>query len=152
MVIVVVVVVVVILLRVSKHYQHEQYGVDAGNDSMWCLLASTVFSVSFLIANLFYCPQLLYYVSYGAQTTHLVWTYNNQVLEVVKQFIYLGTTFTSGGTFKVNYQTLSGKGLKAMNALMSMVKLYNLNPDIMCQLFDACVSSTMCYGAEIWGF
>jgi hypothetical protein len=30
----------------------------------------------------------------GAQPTHLVWTYNNQVLEVVKQFIYLGTTFT----------------------------------------------------------
>jgi hypothetical protein len=48
----------------------------------------------------------------GAQPANLVWTYNNQVLEVVKQFIYLGTTLTSGDTFKVNYQTLAGNGLK----------------------------------------
>jgi hypothetical protein len=88
----------------------------------------------------------------GPIPTNVQWTYEGKVLEIVGQFNYLGTTFSSGGTYNINYQTLAGKGLKAMNVLMSMVRSYKFKPDILCQLFDAFVTSIMCYGAEIWGF
>ena len=44
------------------------------------------------------------------------------------------------------------KGLKALNSCMYKLKKYGLSPGILCQLFDAFVSSILNYGCEVWGF
>ena len=81
-----------------------------------------------------------------------VWTYNGIHLEVVNDFNYLGTVFNYTGTFALNQEMLIGKGLRAMNCLLSNTRGYHLSPKVMCQLFDAFVGSILSLTSEVWGF
>ena len=45
------------------------------------------------------------------------WTYNNQEIEVVDEFNYLGTIFKYTGIFSSNTEYIIGKALKALNVL-----------------------------------
>ena len=88
----------------------------------------------------------------GGLRPHEKWSYNNEVLEVVNDFNYLGTVFNYTGTFVLNQETIAGKGLKALNVLLNNTKHYAFKPSVLCQLFDSFVSSILNYGSEIWGF
>ena len=48
-----------------------------------------------------------------------------------------------------NYESLTGKGLKAMNILLHNVKHLNLKPSLLMQLFDALVGSTLNFSCEV---
>ena len=78
--------------------------------------------------------------------------YNNELLETVDHFNYLGITFNYTGNFKINIETIYDKGIKAMNSLISNINKYNTNPKISLQLVDAFVSYTISYGCEVWVF
>ena len=80
------------------------------------------------------------------------WYYNNEVLEVVDDFNYLGTVFNHTGSFKLSNQYIIGNSLKAMNVLLINIKKFELCPVISLQLFNAFVGSTLHYGCRIWGF
>ncbi|MCG8035193.1 MAG: hypothetical protein JAZ03_23855 [Candidatus Thiodiazotropha taylori] len=80
------------------------------------------------------------------------WTYNNQEIEVVNEFNYLGTIFKYTGNFSSNTEYIVGKALKALNVLLVNCKKLPLKPKILCQLFDAFVGSILLYASEIWGF
>ena len=80
------------------------------------------------------------------------WTYKNIAIEAVNDFNYLGCTFNYTSSFTLNNQTLYGKGLKAMNVLISNLKRYNTSPLVALQLFDAFVSSILYYSCEVSGF
>ena len=80
-----------------------------------------------------------------------VWTYNGIHLEVVNDFNYLGTVFNYTGTFALNQEMLIGKGLRAMNCILSNTRGYHLSPKVMCQLFDAFVGSILSLTSEVWG-
>ena len=73
-------------------------------------------------------------------------------IEVVDSFNYLETVFCYTGSFNLNEQFLSGKGLKALNNLMNNCKKLRFRPKICCQLIDAFVGSILSYSAEVWGF
>ena len=45
-----------------------------------------------------------------------------------------------------------GKGLESLNLFMYKLKEYCLSPGILCELFDAFVSSILNYDCEVWGF
>ena len=60
--------------------------------------------------------------------------------------------FNYTGSFKLNLETLSGKGLKALNVLLNNLKHPNLTTKTKCHLVDACVGSIRSYGCEVWGF
>ena len=49
-------------------------------------------------------------------------------------------------------KTLANKGLRALNVLLNKTRQYDLKPSVMCDLFDAFVSSTLNYSGEVWGF
>ena len=80
------------------------------------------------------------------------WTYNNQEIEVVDEFKYLGTIFKCTGSFSSNTEYIIGKALKALNVLLVNCKTLPLKPKILCQLFDSFVGSILLYASEIWGF
>ena len=80
------------------------------------------------------------------------WTYNNQEIEVVDEFNYLGTIFKYTGSFSSNTEYIIGKALKALNVLLVNCKKLPLKPKILCQLFDSFVGSILLYASEIWGF
>ena len=80
------------------------------------------------------------------------WTYNDEHIEVVNNFNYLGIVFNYTGTFVLNQETLAGKGLKALNVLLANTCKYDFNIKTLCQLFDSFVGSILSYGCEVWGF
>ena len=71
--------------------------------------------------------------------------YNLEKLEAVNDFNYLGVAFNYTGSYTLNQQTLSGKGLKALNILLSKLRAFKLQPKTTCQLFDAFVGSILSY-------
>ena len=78
--------------------------------------------------------------------------YDNQRLEIVDDFNYLGVVLNYTGSFTLNQQNLSGKGLKAMNVLLSKLRTVDFTPKTMCQLFDSFVGSIISYSCKVWGF
>ena len=72
------------------------------------------------------------------------WVYNNNPIEIVNNFNYLGHIQATN--------TLSAKALRAMNALFTVTKSLNVSVKIMLNLFDAYVASILNYGSEVWGF
>ena len=80
------------------------------------------------------------------------WTFAGEEIEIVNSFNYLGMVLPSGGTFNKATSTLSGKALKAMNALFSITKTMQVPVDIMFNLFDSFIAPILNYSCEIWGF
>ena len=80
------------------------------------------------------------------------WTYNNQDVEIVSTFNYLGIVLSSGGSFIPATKTLADKGLRAMHCLLETIKETQVPIKIMFNLFDSLVASVLSYGCEIWGF
>ena len=50
------------------------------------------------------------------------WQYNNESLEIVNDFNYLGVVFNYTGSFVLNNQYILGKALKACNMLSNNIK------------------------------
>jgi hypothetical protein len=80
------------------------------------------------------------------------WTYNDQPIEVVNEFNYLGTVFSYTGSYGVNIEHVVGKALKALNVLLCKCSSFDLKPKVLCQLFDSLVTPILSYSSEIWGF
>ena len=70
----------------------------------------------------------------GKITADERWFYCNNFLDVVDIFNYLGTVFNYTGSYNQNYETLTGKGLKAMNILLHNVNHLILKPSVLMQL------------------
>jgi hypothetical protein len=81
-----------------------------------------------------------------------VWCYNNERIDVVDIFVYLGLLFVSNGKFLKTTQLLAEKGLKAANVLMSQGRELAMKPLAVMGLFDVCVAPVVNYAAEVWGF
>jgi hypothetical protein len=88
----------------------------------------------------------------GVLKANEVWRYNNEHIDVVDVFVYLGLLFASNGKFLKTTQLLAEKGLKAGNMLMSQVRELNMKPSVIMNLFDTCVAPVVSYAAEVWGF
>ena len=80
------------------------------------------------------------------------WYYNNEPLEIVDNFNYLGIVFNYTGTFVLNNQYVVGKALKAMHVLRKNINKYDVPPKIALQLFDSFVGSILNYACPVWGF
>jgi len=79
--------------------------------------------------------------------------YNDQYLELVNKFSYLGIVFTPGGSFKIALETLSGAALKAIFKLKSyLIKFPDLKTSYMLDLFDKLVVPVLSYDSEIWAY
>ena len=71
---------------------------------------------------------------------------------MVRDFNYLGVVFNYTGSFILNQGVLAGKGLKALNVLLSNTRKCNFNLKTLCQLFDSFIGSILSYGCEILDF
>ena len=76
--------------------------------------------------------------------------YDKAEIEVVNRFNYLGTVIYYTGSFTSHRNTVIGKGVKAMNALLSHTQKYDLTINTYLQLFDSFVGSILNYSCEIW--
>lgn len=76
---------------------------------------------------------------------------NQQSLEIVTKYTYLGTSIDYKGNFYDGIEILSKKGLKAMYVIMKSVNSNNIKPSIALKLFNAFVAPILTYNCEIWG-
>ena len=78
--------------------------------------------------------------------------YNNQQLECVDDFIYLGICFTKKGLTNkaITYRETASK--KAMFSFMTKCKQNHLPIEVQLDVFQKTVVPCMLYGGELWGF
>ena len=74
-------------------------------------------------------------------------TYNNQVLDIVDNLVYLGTLFSSNGRFLQNYRRMAAR--KAMFSVLGKSRNLHLPVDLKLQLFDSMVVPILLYGSEV---
>ena len=75
----------------------------------------------------------------------------NTILENVKEYKYLGITFTKLNNFRITKTKLCQQATKAMYFVLSKAKDNNLSTECKLKLFDSIVLPIMLYGCEIWG-
>ena len=120
-----------------------QYGLDVLSDycSKWRLKVNTDKT------------KVMIFRKGGTLPRNLAFTYEGKIIEIVSKFVYLGITFTTGGSFAETHKTLSGQALKAIFKLNQY--LYNftdLQPKHVLDLFDKLILPILTYGGEVWGF
>ena len=78
--------------------------------------------------------------------------FNNEKIEVVFEYKYLGTLFNFNNKFQ---KAIKNQYLAANRALFSLIKkcrVLDLPIDIQIDLFNKCVVPILLYGCEVWGY
>jgi hypothetical protein len=89
--------------------------------------------------------------SKGRLPINLNFKMNNMELEIVSEFIYLGTMFQRTGSFKKNKINLAEKASKAMYDILNKGRVHNLSVSVL-DLFDKIIIPMLTYGSKIWGY
>lgn len=85
------------------------------------------------------------------QRHNFVWTINNEQIEEVEQFCYLGIMFTKNGNLHQAVKSLSEQASKAMHNLLGVFKRIPLDIKTKLALFDRMITPILLYGSEVWG-
>ena len=88
----------------------------------------------------------------GKIKTDLAFHLNNQNIEIVKHFKYLGVIFSRGGSFQASIKHNCEQAAKAMFLLIRKMKTLDLSVDTQIELFDKMIKPILLYGSEIWGY
>ena len=76
----------------------------------------------------------------------------NEKLEVVHDFMYLGTKLNYNNKMIVCQKDLCQRATRAMFCLLKKCSLNNLPLDVITDLFEKIVVPVATYGCEVWGF
>ena len=89
--------------------------------------------------------------SRGLIRKHRNFTYAGEIIEVVREYIYLGVTLSYNNSFNnaINRQVTLAR--KAHYSFISKVNKLNLPLDIQLKLFDKLIVPILTYGCEVWG-
>ena len=81
-----------------------------------------------------------------------IFIFNDDEVEVVDSFKYLGVLFNYNNKPQKCKKFLYDQAYKAMFAVIQKSKKLYLPVDLMIELFDKLVTPILTYGAEVWGF
>ncbi|XP_061167256.1 uncharacterized protein LOC133176104 [Saccostrea echinata] len=83
-----------------------------------------------------------------------VFYYNNNAIENVKEFKYLGIIFSRSGSFCKAKKHLCEQAQKAMYGVIRKIRQFNLPIECQLDFFDKVVVTVpiLTYGCEIWGY
>ena len=76
---------------------------------------------------------------------------NNDKIEIVDNFVYLGIKFTHTGNLSQAVKALSDQALKAYFSLLGLSDRVPLTVKTKLQLFDTMVVPILLYGSKVWG-
>ena len=86
---------------------------------------------------------------YGRRSKNLRFTYDDQIVEIVDKFKYLGVKFKSNDRFISAIKQLFEQARKAMYGINSKAKSTDMPIDIKFKLLDS-LALIMTYGCESW--
>ena len=78
--------------------------------------------------------------------------FGDSSIDVVEDYVYLGTTFNFNGTFKKAQAKQAKQARKATYSLITRIKQLNLTVEVSIELFEKLVIPILLYGSEIWGY
>ena len=78
-------------------------------------------------------------------------TINDDRIEVVSEYKYLGVLFSRSGSFLTMKKHIAKQATKAMFHLLKKARALLLPIDIQLELFDKTIKPILLYGCEIWG-
>ncbi|XP_078659029.1 uncharacterized protein LOC144904189 [Branchiostoma floridae x Branchiostoma belcheri] len=76
--------------------------------------------------------------------------FENNTIDSVPSYCYLGLTLTSLGSFTLTKKQLSLKARKAIYSFKSIIRS-SVSPRSLLKIFDTCVKPILLYGCQIWG-
>ena len=89
----------------------------------------------------------------GILPRNLEFVFDNNILEIISKFKYLGVVFTAGGSFAETQNMLAGQARKAFYILEKYAYSYTtLTTSHMTDLFDKLILPILNYCCEVWGF
>ena len=85
------------------------------------------------------------------QLTNL-FKYEENVLEIVSKFTYLGIVFTTGRCFNTFFEMLAGQALTAIFKLKTnLLKIPGITIQHTFDLFNKFILPILYYGVKVWG-
>ena len=87
-----------------------------------------------------------------SRNTSYNFMYNDNILEVVNSFKYLGIHFFKNGKWFRTQKRIAQHASFALHNLFSIINQVELTTSEKCKLFDTLVSSVLNYSSEVWGF
>ena len=88
----------------------------------------------------------------GGQTlNNHKFTLNNETLDIVKEYKYLGLMLNNSGSFVKSIENLSKRAMKAIFKIKNIVHHAEITTKSALHLFDSLVRPIMTYGCEVWG-
>ena len=87
-----------------------------------------------------------------SRNTSYNFMYNDNILEVVNSFKYLGIHFYKNGKWFRTQKRIAQHASFALHNLFSIINQVELTTSEKCKLFDTLVSSVLNYSSELWGF
>ena len=78
--------------------------------------------------------------------------FGENTVDVVEDYVYLGTTFNYNGLFHKAKAKQVLQAKKATFSLITKVKQFNLPVDVFIELFERVAIPILLYGSEIWGY
>jgi hypothetical protein len=76
---------------------------------------------------------------------------DNQLIEKVKQYRYLGVMFNASGSFSDAKEELYKRGLKALFKMYKCFEGHKPKIKTLLHVFDHTVKPILTYGSEVWG-
>ena len=78
--------------------------------------------------------------------------FGDKKIDVVEDYVYLGTTFNFNGTFHKAKAKQALQAKKATYSLIRRTKQLNLDFEVSIELFERLIIPILLYGSEIWGY
>ena len=82
----------------------------------------------------------------------LPFKFGDNVIDIVDDYVYLGTTFNFNGTFEKAKAKQALQAKKASYGLMSRIRQHNLTFEVSIELIEKLIIPILLYGSEIWGY
>jgi hypothetical protein len=86
----------------------------------------------------------------GRHTYHNFYL-NNEILENVNSFKYLGVELYKNGQWHRTQQKIAAHGQRALHKLFRIISQVTLPINELCKLFDSLVAPVLNYSSEVWG-
>jgi len=88
----------------------------------------------------------------GHMSKHEHWHINNQPIEIVNSYKYLGLHLSTKLCINTALQELATKGRAGtIKVIKSLLKVNSFHPKVFFKLFDSQIQPILLYGAEVWG-
>ena len=76
---------------------------------------------------------------------------DNEIIEIVQNYTYLGTLIFSTGNFSMALDKLKENPLHALFSLRKHTNISKLSPFLANKIFDMMIFPILTYNSEIWG-